>query len=107
MQLERGQRTTARWFNTAAFSTPPSFTYGNVGRNTVDGPGLVSLDASLSKNFPITEKVRGQFRAEFFNLPNHPNFSFPGRSVNTPQFGTVTSQRTSARQIQFAMKVVF
>jgi len=107
VQLDRDLRTTARWFNTAAFATPASFTYGNLGRNTVEGPGLVSLDASLSKNFPITEKVRGQFRGEFFNLPNHPNFSVPARAVNTPQFGTVTSQRTSARQIQLGMKLVF
>ncbi len=107
VQLARDQRSTRRWFNTAAFATPPSFTFGNVGRNTVDGPGLISMDVSVAKNTQITERTRVQFRAEFFNLPNHPNFSTPGRFVNTPQFGTVTGQRTSARQIQFGMKVVF
>jgi hypothetical protein len=105
--LPRDERTTSRWFNTAAFATPATFTFGNVGRNTVDGPGLISLDASLAKNTFVTERVNAQFRAEFFNLPNHPNFSTPGRFVNTPQFGTVVGQRTSARQVQLALKLVF
>jgi hypothetical protein len=107
VQLPREERTTARWFNTAAFATPPTFTFGNVGRNTVDGPGLISIDASLAKNNRITERVNAQFRAEFFNLPNHPNYNTPGRFVNTPQFGTVVGQRTSARQVQLALKLVF
>jgi hypothetical protein len=105
--LPGDQRTTERWFNTAAFATPATFTFGNVGRNTVDGPGLVSIDASLAKNTFVTERVNAQFRAEFFNMPNHPNYNTPGRFVNTPQFGTVVGQRTSARQIQLALKLVF
>jgi hypothetical protein len=55
----------------------------------------------------VTERVNAQFRAEFFNMPNHPNYNTPGRFVNTPQFGTVVGQRTSARQIQLALKLVF
>ena len=78
-----------------------------MGRNTVDGPGLVSFDVSVSKNTQITERVRVQFRAEFSNFPDHPNYSTPGRFVNTPQFGTITGQQTSARQIQFGMKFIF
>jgi hypothetical protein len=105
--LARDERTTQKWFNTAAFTTPPSFTFGNVGRNTVDGPGLISIDLSVAKNTKLTETAGLQFRAEFFNLPNHPNFSTPGRFVNTPQFGTITGQRIPARQIQFGLKVVF
>lgn len=107
VQLAREERTTSRWFNTSAFATPPSFTFGNAGRNTVDGPGLISLDLSVANNIPITERTRAQFRAEFFNLPNHPNYNTPGRFVNTPQFGTINGQRTSARQIQLALKVIF
>ncbi len=107
VRLPREQRATARWFNTAAFTTPATFSFGNVGRNTVEGPGLVMIDAMLAKTTQLTERLSFQFRAEVFNLPNHPNYSIPGRLVNTPQFGTVTTQRTSARQWQFAGKFVF
>ncbi len=107
VQLPRNQRTPARWFNTAAFATPATFTFGNVGRNTVEGPGLVMVDAMLAKTIRLTERLGFQFRAEVFNLPNHPNYSLPGRTVNAPGFGTVTSQRFIARQWQFAGKFVF
>lgn len=105
--LPSDQRTTGRWFNTAAFATPAAFTFGNVGRNTMTGPGLVTLDTSLSKLTQITERVGLQFRAEAFNLANHPNLGIPGRQVGTPQFGTITSQSTPARQFQLAAKIIF
>jgi hypothetical protein len=78
----------------------------------VTGPGLVDLDFSLFKNFPIREALKGQFRAEFFNIINHPNFQSPNdnRVILSPN-GTVpagasqvTLMNTTSRQIQFALK---
>jgi hypothetical protein len=94
------------WFNPAAFVAPPAFTFGVLGRNTVIGPGLVNLDASVARKFRITERIGLQLRAEFFNLPNHPNFNLVGRIINQPNFGGVLSQ-FDPRQIQFAAKFSF
>ncbi|HYR84035.1 MAG TPA: TonB-dependent receptor [Terriglobia bacterium] len=86
---------------------------GNIARNTVVGPGLATFDFSTTKNFNITESQRVQFRAEFFNLTNHPNFRIPNsalfnangtRNVNA---GRVDTTRSPERQIQFGLKYVF
>jgi hypothetical protein len=105
-QLATDQKTTARWFNTGAFVTPPAFQFGALGRNTVIGPGLVNLDASLARKFRITDRFGAEFRAEFFNLPNHSNFNLVGRIINQPNFGGVLSQ-FDPRQIQIAAKFAF
>jgi hypothetical protein len=105
-RLSSDQKSTARWFNTAAFIAPPAFQFGALGRNTVIGPGLVDLDASVARKFRITERVSAQVRGEFFNLPNHPNFNLVGRIINQPNFGGVLSQ-FDPRQIQFAAKFSF
>jgi hypothetical protein len=102
-----GTRTADRWFNPAAFSTPAAFTFGDVGRNTVYGPGLQTLDLALQREFSVTEKVRFQFRAEFFNALNHTNLGTPNRFVNTPQFGTVTEAATPGREVQLGLRVSF
>jgi hypothetical protein len=97
--------------------------YGNLGFNTLTGPGLVTLDFSVNKTFPVTEGSHFQFRAEFFNLLNRANFSLPQvpgqisafiqdprnnrRSIPNPEAGQITSTRTDARQIQFALKYIF
>ena len=62
-----GTRTAERWFNPAAFSTPAAFAYGNVGRNTVYGPGMQTLDVALHREFALTERLRFQVRGELFN----------------------------------------
>ena len=103
--LLSGQRSTAEWFNTAAF-VQPVYSFGNVGRNTMVGDGLVNLDATLARSFQVAEKVRLQLRGEFFNLANHPNFALIGRIVNDPTFGIVQNQ-LPPRQIQFAAKLSF
>ena len=101
-----------QWFNPSAFSLPIPGTYGNVGRDTLQGPGLASVDLSLFKNTKISERLRLQFRAEFFNVLNHPNFSFPsnlvfsGGAIN-PTAGVITATTTTSRQIQFGLKLVF
>jgi hypothetical protein len=105
-QLPGDQKSTSRWFNPAAFVSPPAFQFGALGRNTVIGPGLVTLDSSIARKFRITDRVGAQFRAEFFNLPNHPNFNLVGRIINQPNFGGVLSQ-FDPRQIQLAAKFSF
>jgi hypothetical protein len=97
----------AKWFNTAAFVTPPPYTYGNVGRNTLTGPALANIDLSLIKQFVIHEGQSLQFRAEAFNSLNHPNFSPPQTTLNSSAFGTITSTISPMRQLQFALKFLF
>ncbi|MDT7778678.1 MAG: hypothetical protein QOC99_1190 [Acidobacteriota bacterium] len=102
-----GTRTSDAWFNPAAFSTPAAFTFGNVGRNTVYGPGMQTLDVALHREFVLTEKMRFQFRAELFNALNHTNLGTPNRFVNTPQFGTITEAATPGREVQLGARVSF
>jgi Carboxypeptidase regulatory-like domain/TonB dependent receptor len=103
------------FFNTCAFADPPSGSFGDVNRNSVQGPGYQIWDFSLFKNFSITERTKLEFRAEFFNVFNHPNLQFaksgPQNSINTttfgtPQFGFLTGAR-DPRQIQLALKLSF
>src|SRR5207302_10004933 len=68
-----GTHTVAEWFNPKAFSTPPAFTFGDVGRNTVIGPGLQTIDLALAREFSLVERMKFQFRAEFFNALNQVN----------------------------------
>jgi hypothetical protein len=98
-----------RFFDTAAFVNPPQYTFGNSPRNVLRGPGLVNFDLALSKNFPVNERVRLDFRAEAFNIMNTPAFNFPGATVGTPNYGLISSTLpgTDARQIQFALKLHF
>lgn len=102
-----GTRTADMWFNTAAFTTPAAFTFGNVGRNTVYGPGRQTLDLALQREFAMTETFKLQVRAEAFNALNHANLGTPNRFVNTPQFGTITEAATPGREIQFGLRVSF
>ncbi|GIU78448.1 MAG: hypothetical protein KatS3mg005_1686 [Bryobacteraceae bacterium] len=105
-RLPAGERTTSRWFNTAAFVAPPAFQFGNVGRNTIIGPGLLNFDLMAARSFRITEGASLQFRGEFFNALNTPNYDIIGRILNNPQFGVVQSQ-LPPRQIQFGLRLAF
>ncbi len=105
--FDANSRTADRWFNTAAFTTPAAFTFGNVGRNTVYGPGRQTLDLALQREFAMTETVKVQVRAEAFNALNHSNLGTPNRFVNTPQFGTITEAATPGREIQLGVRVSF
>ena len=102
-----GTHTASQWFNRAAFATPPAFTFGNVGRNSVYGPGLQALDLALARDFTITERTKFQFRGEFFNALNHTNLGTPDRFVNTPQFGTINEATNPGRQIQLSARLSF
>jgi len=106
-KLPASGRTTERWFNTAAFSIPPAFTFVNVGRNTVVGPGLVNLDTNISRSFPFGERVRLQVRGEFFNMFNHPNYNIVGRLINVPATSGRVLNQLDPRQIQLAAKISF
>ncbi len=101
-----------QWFNPLAFSMPATGTYGNVGRSVLTGPGLAELDSSLFRDFTIRESLTLQFRAEFFNVLNHTNFGTPNATVFSgtsvsPSAGIITSTATTARQIQFGLKLMF
>jgi hypothetical protein len=111
------------WYDPCAFESAPAGFFGNLGKNTVSSPGVATFDWSLMKNISITETSRVQFRAEFFNLFNRPNFYAPGaentdeyafRSSSTrenpsynPLAGQIKETRTSARQIQFGLRYIF
>ena len=105
--LPRGQQDPQRFFNTSAFSLQPFGAFGNVGRNTVIGPGIINLDFSTAKNFRIREGHQLEFRFEAFNVPNHPNWGLPNGAVNSPSFGKVTSTATDMRDMQFGLKYIF
>jgi outer membrane receptor protein involved in Fe transport len=100
------ERTAARFFNTAAFQLQAAGTFGNAGRNTIDGPGYKSLDVAVLKNIAIAAEHRLQLRLEVFNALNNVNFLIPNRNFGTPQFGTVTAAR-DARSMQLGVKYLF
>ncbi|MGH9402365.1 MAG: hypothetical protein ACRD2P_09695, partial [Terriglobia bacterium] len=102
-----GTQNATLWFNPAAFAAPPAYQFGNAGRNSVQGPGLQTMDLALTREFRIVERIKLQMRAEFFNTLNHTNFGTPNRYVNEPQFGTVTMAMTPGREVQLAVRLTF
>jgi hypothetical protein len=94
------------WFDKSAFRQPARGTLGNSGVGVVRGPGLAQYDLSVQKNFPIRERYRLEFRAEFFNLTNTPHFQTPVRNVTSATFGEITSAQ-GERNVQFALKLSF
>jgi len=108
--------TVNKWFDPTAFALQPVGTLGNLGRDTVIGPGLTNLDLALLKETAIrkiSEQFRVQFRAEFFNILNHANFGLPAAGVFlptgaiNPTAGRITNTVTTSRQIQFGLKILF
>lgn len=97
------------WFNTAAFSLPTAYTFGNEGRNNLTGPPFKNVDFSAYKDFLFTENIRLQFRSEFFDVFNHPSFATPDNTVTDANFGaiTATANPNANREIQFALKLIF
>jgi outer membrane receptor protein involved in Fe transport len=110
-------------FDPTVFVIPAVGTRGTLGRNTIEGPGLVTFDPSITKSFPLNaDGSRSiQFRTEIFNVFNHPNFAIPevgnltvftsvdsaGKGVLNPTAGQITKTSTSSRQIQFSLRLVF
>lgn len=91
------------------FTQPAPFTFGSVSRTLPDvcGPRTTNLDVSLFKKFNLTEAVRMQLRGEAFNITNSPMFGLPGTVLGTANFGVITSQSNSPRQIQVALRLDF
>jgi len=101
------------WYNPACFTLQPVGTLGNAGRNIGTSPSYATLDVNLAKDTKITEATALQFRAEFFNILNHTNFSTPtlgafsSNGGANPNAGTITAIIGTSRQIQFALKILF
>lgn len=95
-----------QWFNTAAFALPALGQFGNLGRNVVIDPGTNNWDVSLQKAFRFTERSRVQFRAEFYDVPNHLSWVGVGNTLGNSNFGQITSA-TDPRSLQFGLRLDF
>ena len=95
------------YFAGYTFATPPgNYPFGDLSRNAFRAPGLEQWDFSANKTFRIRELARLQFRSELFNITNHTNFGIPGTDISTSSFGQIRTTYP-ARQIQFALKLLF
>lgn len=106
----------SEWFNPSCFATPPTGELGNASRTPLSGPGFVNTDFSAIKHFllPWREGMRLDFRAEVFNLANHPQFGTPGSGIcaacpefGTPGFGSINTTVNNPRLVQIALKFLF
>jgi len=104
--LPNAGRALDRWFDTAAFQQPANYRFGNQGMNILRGDGDVNFNFSILRDFPISEEKGVQFRGEFFNMFNHPNFGLPGHTLGGPGFGIVNSA-SPARRIQLGLRMTF
>jgi Carboxypeptidase regulatory-like domain len=106
-----------QWFDPNAFSLPPAGTYGNLGRDTLRGPGLADVDMSLFKDTRISERTNVEFRAEVFNFFNHANFAEPnnvvfardpkGKIITSGSAGLISGLLTPQRLIQLGLKLIW
>jgi hypothetical protein len=116
-----GPHTPDQWYNLAAFTPPALGVRGTAGRNIVTGPNFRTVDLSVNKSFVLTESLKMEFRIEAFNLLNHANFALPSNSDDGSQLfsftdpgfvkltsaGQITSVVGTARELQFALKLIF
>ena len=103
-----GQRL-SRFFNTDAFAQPAPFTFGNLGArvSSVRAPGMNNVNLTLTKEFPVNERVKVRLRASSFNLLNRPVFSAPNTQFGTGNFGVVFGQANLSRQTELALRINF
>jgi hypothetical protein len=92
------------YLNPAAFAPAPRSRFGNLGRNTMRGPGSNLWDARITKNTAVREKLNLRFLVEFFNVWNHAAFGNPASTLDTATFGTIRSTLSNARIAQFGLK---
>ena len=104
--LPSDQQTIQRWFNTAAFAVQPAGTWGNAGRNTFFGPGILNVDGSIIRNFQVRTRTL-QLRLEAFNLFNNPIWGDPNTTLSNPLYGSITTTRKPMRELQLGVKFVF
>lgn len=100
------------WFDTTAFARPTGVRFGNVGRNTMSGPGVINTDLSLFRTFRVTERFNLQFRGEAFNLSNTPHFANPTADINSSNFGRILATQSSdalgrSREYRFGLRLGF
>ena len=105
-RLPSDQQTTARWFDTSAFTVAPQFTIGDSSRNPVRGPGYRTANVAFIKRAYFDEVRNLEFRAEVFNLTNTPPLANPNGVLGNAAFGTITSAG-DPRVIQFGLKMNF
>jgi hypothetical protein len=100
--------TRAKWFNTAAFAIPATYSFGNEGRDILKSDRFINLDFSMFRQFPVRENMHFELRGEAFNVFNHPVYGVPNHDISTPStFGTVTGLANTPRQLQIAAKFIF
>jgi hypothetical protein len=106
--LPSGKQNINQWFDTTAFTNPAQYTFGNDSRTEPDlrNPGLITFDSVLSRWQPIREGMRLQFRAEMYDILNHPNLGTPSTSITSTNFGQITSKSTN-RTITMALRLQF
>ena len=95
------------FYDPSVFSDPATNTYGNVGRNTLFGPGSVNMDFSLFRTFKVKERLDLQFRADASNFFNSPHFKNPNGSTGSSDFLTITSAKDDERQFRFGLRLAF
>lgn len=101
-------RTPSKWFNTAAYAVPQGYSYGSSARNSLRTQASWDLDSSLFRQFPFVGERTLEFRAEAFNIANHPVFGYPASDYNDgASFGTIDSTFSAPRELQLAVKVIF
>ena len=105
--IQLSHPTVSKWFNASAFVKQPAYTFGNAGRNIVEGPGVLDLDMSLMKTIPLGDRVSTQLRWEVFNVANHPIFSLPNGTLSSTTFGAISSTKIDNREMQLAARIVF
>lgn len=98
-----------RYFDTAAFAIPLTFTYGNAPPTEPDvrGPGIAYYDLSIFKSFKVVEKLSAQIRFEGFNVFNRVQFAKPGPQVGSTALGVITVQQNQPRKLQLGIKLIF
>jgi hypothetical protein len=101
--------TVSQWYNTSCFVAPAQYQFGNEGRNVLTGPGRNNLDFAMHRSFPIPgrEKMALEFRAEAYNLFNHPQFQFPGATIGAATAGVISATAVPNRELQLALRLAF
>ena len=104
--LSRSERTTARYFNTAAFVAAPQFVIGNAPRFPLHAPGINNWDLTIMRNFKFQERYTVQFIGQLFNAFNHPNYNAPNTTIGNQNYGRITGAQSS-RVTEFALRIFF
>lgn len=105
--LPHGDGTTAKWYDAACFAPAAPYTFGNSGRDVIYAPGLTNLDFLVDRTFILKESRSLEFRSELFNFTNSAHFGPPDMTVTDPQAGSISSDASPNREIEFALRFRF